>query len=66
MRLYRITTSAELSSPTVRWAASKAEAASIRQSMCTDGASRASINTEEIDVPTDKVGLLRFLNARRA
>ena len=44
------------------WVASKAETATIRAEMIRKGATRKGISTIEVDVPTNKEGLLRFLN----
>lgn len=44
------------------WVASKAEAATTRAEMVRMGGTRKGISTTEIDVPTNKEGLLRFLN----
>ncbi len=47
---------------TVYWAASKAEAANYRKVAVDSGVARKNITTEEVNVPTDKEGLLEFLN----
>ena len=41
---------------------SQAEAATVRARMNKDGIPRKDITTTAVDVPTDKEGLLRFLN----
>jgi hypothetical protein len=41
---------------------SQAEAATVRQRIVTEGTPRKNITTTPVDVPTDKEGLLRFLN----
>lgn len=46
----------------VAWAGSQGEAASIRKQWVSGGTKRADITTDEVDVPTDKAGLLKFLN----
>lgn len=62
MKLYRTTvTDAGPEDVAVRWAGSQAEAASQRKAL-NQNFKRDKINTEEVDVPTDKKGLLEFLN----
>lgn len=67
MKLYRITalntSHGQTPDSELHWVASKAEAASKRKELVASGFKRAEINTEEIDVPTDKKGLLGFLNS---
>jgi hypothetical protein len=46
-----------------RWSGSQADASAQRSAWTKAGAKRADITTEEVDVPTDKKGLLAFLNA---
>ncbi len=46
----------------VRWAGSQAEAATNRKTFVSMGFKRAEVNTVEVDVPTNKAGLLEFLN----
>lgn len=41
---------------------SQADAASTRKGLVDEGFKRADIATVEVDVPTDKAGLLNFLN----
>ena len=41
---------------------SQADAASTRKRLVDEGFRRADITTTEVDVPTDKTGLLSFLN----
>jgi hypothetical protein len=41
---------------------SQADAASKRKELVAEGFKRAEITTVEVDVPTDKAGLLDFLN----
>lgn len=57
MKLYRISTS----NKTV-WAGSQAEAATARKHLTDAGVKRADIETETVEVPTDKQGLLKWLN----
>lgn len=44
------------------WVASQAAAGTIRKDMISRGATRKGISTSEVDVPTNKEGLLHFLN----
>ena len=44
------------------WSGSQAEAASARKELTARGARRKDIKTTDVNVPTDKEGLLRFLN----
>lgn len=60
MRLYRITAN-ETALPSV-WAGSQAEAAAARKLLVDQGAKRKDLVTEEIEVPTNKQGLIDFLN----
>ena len=41
----------------------QADAASKRKDLTAEGFARKEITTEDVDVPTDKAGLLAFLNA---
>jgi hypothetical protein len=69
MRLYKITasnpsgTSAELPDSETVWVGSKAEGVTARKKMADDGWKRKEIDEVETEVPTDKAGLLAFLNA---
>ncbi|MCA9233252.1 MAG: hypothetical protein KDA57_21590 [Planctomycetales bacterium] len=52
------------STKVVVWVGSQAEAATTRKTLVADsGYQRKDIDTTEVDVPTDKKGLLAFLNA---
>lgn len=64
MRLYRTTvkTYSDVKGPAPRWSGSKADAAKDRAALTASGVKRADITTVEIDVPTDKQGLLAWLN----
>lgn len=44
------------------WAGSQADAASARKQLGTEGFRRMEIATYEVDVPTNKPGLIGFLN----
>lgn len=46
------------------WAGSQAEASKQRSTWTAAGIKRVDITTDEVDVPTDKKGLLAFLNVR--
>lgn len=45
-----------------RWVGSQAEAGTVRKDMLSRGATRKGISTSDVDVPTNKEGLLQFLN----
>ena len=62
MKLYRTSTANE--STRGKWSGSQAEAASDRKALNQAGHKRDSITTDEFDVPTDKKGLLAWLNER--
>ena len=69
MRLYKITaeyskTDAEKGDLThfVQFVGSKADGVSVRKDLMEDGARRKDITEVEIDVPTDKPGLIDWLN----
>lgn len=62
MKLYLITATTEDSKTHVIWGGSQAEAASARKEMLARGATRKDLKTYEVDVPTNKEGLLQFLN----
>lgn len=69
MRLYKIIAknpsdaSANLPDTETVWVGSKAEGVDARKKMADDGWKRKEITEVEVDVPTDKAGLLAFLNA---
>lgn len=67
MKLYLITaTSTDTAkAPHSSWVGSQAEAASMRKRLNPEFR-RAEITTSEVDVPTDKQGLIQFLNALAA
>lgn len=62
MKLYLITATTEAPETQVIWGGSQAEAASARKEMLARGATRKDLKTYEVDVPTNKEGLLQFLN----
>lgn len=61
MKLYRIVAAAPTGKET-RWAGSQADAATARKTFNQTGHKRDAITTEEVEVPTDKKGLLNWLN----
>lgn len=67
MKLYLITAASADTAivPHASWVGSQAEAASTRKRL-TPEFRRAEITTSEVDVPTDKQGLIQFLNALAA
>lgn len=62
MKLYLITENTESPNAHVIWAGSQAGAASARKEMLARGATRKDTKTYEVDVPTNKEGLMQFLN----
>ena len=69
MRLYKITalntSHGDTPDSDVTWVGSLAEASAQRKKLTIDGFARKEIETEEVDVPTDKAGLIGFLNKMR-
>lgn len=66
MRLYKITActnTAEAKTLPTLWAGSQTEAAKARKQMLELDASRATTETFELDIPTNKDGLLEWLRA---
>ena len=59
MKLYRTKAKDESAG---YWAGSQAEAAGHRKKLNGEGHKRDTISTEEVEVPTNKAGLLEFLN----
>jgi len=45
-----------------RWLGSQADCSKYRAEQTAKGAKRADIKTDEVEVPTNKAGLLEFLN----
>ncbi|HRO59856.1 MAG TPA: hypothetical protein PKZ27_02890 [Rhodocyclaceae bacterium] len=74
MRLYRTYAAAQhgdgafrMCEPHVKWSGSQADAAKTRKHYNSSlKIPRDDIHTDEVDVPTDKTGLLKFLNERGA
>lgn len=63
MNLYLISTTPDADgAPAAVFVGSQAEAASTRQKLVSEGTPRKNITTTSVNVPTDKEGLLRFLN----
>lgn len=63
MKLYRIEAISEQGADIiVRWVGTQSDAAKTRKELVADGFKRAELNTEEVDVPTNKEGLIAFLN----
>lgn len=64
MRLYKITASSENATLPNRfmYVGSKAEGVLERKALMEQGFKRKDISEVEIEVPTDKAGLLKFLN----
>ena len=66
MKLYRITATRDAEVKEVVWTGSQTESAKTRKELMGKEFKRAEIDTQEIDVPTNKDGLLAFLNERSA
>ena len=64
MKLYKTTVVNE-ADRTVSWQGTQADAASVRKRAMDDGAKRKDVTTEDVEVPTDKAGLLAWLNANQ-
>lgn len=67
MRLYKISAAIEskdLSDAVlrIRYVGSQSEAVAARKALLELGAKRKDIDSLEVDVPTDKAGLMAFLN----
>lgn len=62
MKLYRVSRTGHKA----QWAPSQAEASSVKAKHMADGAKRNDLAVEAVDVPTDKAGLLGWLNKREA
>lgn len=66
MKLYKTTVLAStpnLGPPTTSWQGSQVEAGSVRAAAVSAGSKRKDVSTDQVDVPTDKEGLLAWLNA---
>ena len=61
MKLYRVIASTDIQK--VIWVGTQSDAGKARKELVAEGFKRAEIQTEEVDVPTNKEGLLAFLNA---
>lgn len=59
MRLYKVTFENGTDERSVRWAGTQADANAVKKSV----GPTAEPEVEEVDVPTDKPGLLAWLNA---
>lgn len=46
-----------------KWVGSQAEAASVRKQFVDEGYKRVELETETVEIPTNKEGLLSWLNA---
>lgn len=73
MRLYKITASyvatdanKDVVTNAQQFVGSKAEGVQFRKTLMDDGARRKDITEVEVDVPTDKTGLINWLNANAA
>ena len=61
MKLYLVHGNTE-TKQLAKWVGTQADAAATRKAFMEEGAKRADLDTKEVDVPTDKAGLLEFLN----
>lgn len=64
MKLYRVSGNADFQK--TYWVGAKSDAAKVRKELVADGFKRAELLTEEVDVPTNKEGLIAFLNKLEA
>lgn len=66
MKFYKVKAVASVQDVTpdseTHWVGTQADAAKARKKLADDGFKRAEITTDEVDVPTDKTGLLDWLN----
>lgn len=67
MKLYKITAKNtgglnDTPDSETHWVGSLAEASGKRKQLVSEGFKRADLTTDEVEVPTDKKGLLGFLN----
>lgn len=61
MKLYFVKASAGCDYES-RWVGTQSDAGKARKEFVEKGFKRAEITTEEVDVPTNKEGLIKFLN----
>ena len=61
MKLYRVIGNSDKQKKVI-WAGSQSDAAKARKELIAQGFKRAELITEDVDIPTDKVGLLNWLN----
>ena len=66
MRLYKITANDGTADPETHWVGSKADGVAKRKVLAAEGWTRKEINEVEVEVPTNKEGLLAFLNSGAA
>lgn len=67
MRLYRVrVTAGDENNPVhTKWAGTQGDASSTRKELCSEhglGPRSSEVTIEQVEVPTDKAGLLEFLN----
>ena len=60
MKLYRVSANSDVQKAV--WVGTQSDAAKARKEFLADGFKRAELSTEEVDVPTNKEGLIAFLN----
>lgn len=68
MRLYKIKASGSLADKVTKtlFVGSKAEGVKVRAALYEDGFARKEVVETEVDVPTDKIGLILWLNENAA
>ena len=64
MKLYKITATNQDTSTDSKivWVGSQADAVQARKTFAAEGFSRKEVDTVEVNIPTDKTGLLAYLN----
>lgn len=66
MKFYKVSAVASVQDESpdsaTHWVGTQSDAAAARKKLAADGFKRVEIKTDEIDVPTDKAGLLDWLN----
>ena len=67
MKLYKIKASGNGDALTkIKWVGSAAEGVSVRKELYAEGFARKEVTEVQVDIPTDKQGLLEWLNGNVA
>lgn len=66
MNLYKVVAKKKDEPAVIKWVGSQSEASSTRRELVEAGFKRVEIETETVSVPTDKLGLIGFLNSPQA